>query len=201
MTDNNYLFAQWQATLGPGVVAPSVFDRILNAYSEPHRFYHTLAHLESCFRVLNRFFPTVSQSVRLTLWYHDIVYDTMSERNEDLSAEWALRDLRVLHLAEADVADLILATKHVGTSDLSPNAKIVVDVDLAILGETTEIYDQYEANVRKEYAEVPEETFWEHRKRILQRIANQEWIYQTPAMRHSDYEARAWQNLHRSLAR
>lgn len=207
MTDVNYLITQWQATVG--VKEISTLSRILEAYSEPHRHYHTLAHLEMCFRVLNQFFPSAHQSVKLALWYHDFVYDLMSERNEELSAERAFQDIQAMHLAwhaspqepDVDVGTLILATKHSRAEGLSPNGKIVVDVDLAILGETHEAYDAYEAAVRNEYAMIPEEVFWDHRKRILQRFVEREWIYQTPAMRHSDYEARAWQNLNRSLAR
>ena len=31
-----------------------VFDRLVSAYSEPHRFYHTLEHLSEMFKVAGK---------------------------------------------------------------------------------------------------------------------------------------------------
>ena len=64
------------------------------AYNEPQRHYHTLSHIRSMFEHLNeirRSTPFSAQELRilqLSIWFHDIVYETTSEpgSNEYLSA-------------------------------------------------------------------------------------------------------------------
>lgn len=56
---------------------------------------------------------------------------------------------------DADVAslvrDLILATKH-QADPLSADARILLDVDLSILGQSSERFECYDAQIRQEYA-------------------------------------------------
>ena len=52
------------------------------------------------------------------------------------------------------VADLILATKHAAVPT-DADARLVVDIDLSILGSAEERFDRYERDVRREYRWVP----------------------------------------------
>jgi predicted metal-dependent HD superfamily phosphohydrolase len=61
------------------------------------------------------------------------------------------------------------------------------------------VFDPYEADVRAEYAFVPDEPFRAGRLRLLKSFAERETIYSTEAgQKRSDEQARA--NLARSMA-
>lgn len=196
-----YLRSRWLRMFpedDPDPEVGAVFDRLIQNYAEPHRRYHTAEHLYACFRVLDEFFPEASMPVQLALWFHDIVYDPHSNENEEKSGEIALEELGRIDLEPFNVYDLILATKH-NEPPQGSEAKIVVDVDLSILGETPEAYHQYEQQVRQEYGWVPEEVFWAYRRSMLRQFMDHEWIFHTEVMRRSIFEERAWINLAASV--
>ena len=71
--------------------SPAVWERIRLAYSEPHRRYHTLAHLQAMFGHHADMAAqlTYPRAVRWAIWFHDYVYHTEADRyplNETLSA-------------------------------------------------------------------------------------------------------------------
>ena len=73
--------AQWnQMWVRWDVAAPdtTVFERLIAAYSEPHRKYHTLQHLNECFTKLEELRTETRhpEEVEFALWFHDAVYDT-----------------------------------------------------------------------------------------------------------------------------
>ena len=201
----DYLSARWVETLklvSSSGAPPTMFEEILVKYQEPWRFYHTLEHLRSGFEVLDRFFKSrVTGQVELALWYHDFEYDTRASDNESKSAEVASdRITKILQIPlnfAIEVGQLILATKY--TADPSMDqAKILLDVDLSILGETRVVFDQYEMAIRKEYSWVSEADFRKGQGEILKRFLKST-IYYTPEMRQSLYEVRARENLQRSI--
>lgn len=99
--------------------------------------------------------------------------------------------------AAPDVADrvhaLIMVTRH----DAVPAAndeRVLVDIDLAILGAERERFAEYESQVRREYAWVPEPMFREGRAKILRQFTERPSIYATDFFR-AELEARARRNL------
>lgn len=83
----------WQAA--GAMPAPDLFDRLLAAWSEPHRHYHTLQHLGEClanFRTLAHL-PEHPLEVRLALWFHDAIYELGRHDNEARSADWARAEM------------------------------------------------------------------------------------------------------------
>ena len=102
---------------GAGSYGATVFQAVIQAYSEPHRRYHTLVHLQDC---LQQFDVACSLAmhpveVEAALWFHDAVYDPRSSENEVRSAQWAqeaLRDAGVSTAIAQRVADLVLMTRH-----------------------------------------------------------------------------------------
>jgi predicted metal-dependent HD superfamily phosphohydrolase len=97
------------------------------------------------------------------------------------------------------VHDLVMATRH-DARPATPDAALVVDIDLAILGAEAERFDEYEVQVRQEYAWVPGPLFRRKRRAILEGLLARPGIYAT-AWFHPRFEARARANLRRSLAR
>ena len=171
-------------------------------YSEPQRHYHTVQHLDECFER----WPEVRAhaehpaEVELALWFHDAIYDTHRPDNEALSAALALRaalGLGVLQESAQRISDLILCTRHAVEPE-GADAETLIDVDLSILGATPQRFDEYETQVRQEYAWVPEEMFRQRRAAILEQFLARRHIYATGIFRER-YEPRARANLARSL--
>jgi predicted metal-dependent HD superfamily phosphohydrolase len=166
--------AQWQqmwARLGVTTPDASVFDRLVASYSEPHRKYHTTRHLDEC---LARFEELRTEAkhpeeVELALWFHDAIYDTRRQDNEARSAEWARATATAANLpadAAERISKLILATRHDAVPQDS-DEKVLIDVDLSILGEKPDRFDEYENQIREEYAWVPTLVFRAKRRDVL----------------------------------
>lgn len=191
----------WQ-TLGASAPDNTLFENLLGRYSEPHRKYHNDRHLDECLAGLAqvRAEATHPAEIELALWFHDAVYDSTSQDNEVRSAEWAHAACLEAGLAP-DVADrvhdLVLATRHDNTP-LAGDARIIADIDLSILGAPAERFDEYEHEVRQEYAWVPAQFFRRERRRILKQFLSLPRIFGT-AYFFNTFEAQARQNLQRSI--
>ncbi len=183
---------------------PHVLHELLTRYAEPHRVYHTAQHLAECSKHFQqaRELARNPGAVQLALWFHDAIYDTHSPHNEDQSAAWAVRVLAGVGAPttlQDSVRDMILATKHNAAPD-SPDAALTVDIDLSILGASATRFDEYETQVRHEYAWVPEEAFREARAKILREFLARPRIYSTDFF-YDRLEVPAKANLQRSVAR
>jgi predicted metal-dependent HD superfamily phosphohydrolase len=195
---------QWMATWrGLGALAPAgVYEDLIARYTEPHRHYHTARHLEECFAELANVRAEAERpaEVELALWFHDAIYEPKRHDNEERSAEWARR-VAVDAGLDASVADrvaaLVMATRHNALPD-GADARVLVDVDLAILGAAEERFDEYERGVRQEYAWVPAIVFRRERRKLLERILARPRIFQTRHLSETR-EQRARDNLARSL--
>ena len=191
----------WQqlGTAGSGELYTSVHA----AYQEPQRKYHTLQHLDEC---LLRFDEVKQHAdhpaeVELALWFHDAIYDLARKDNELRSAEWAKASIQACGLPDevgARVHALIMMTVH-NAVPAGRDAEALIDVDLSIFAAAPARFDEYEQQVRVEYAFVPEAVFRRERSRILREFLAREWLYSTPHFReHHELQARA--NLQRSIS-
>jgi predicted metal-dependent HD superfamily phosphohydrolase len=97
------------------------------------------------------------------------------------------------------VTSLILATRH-HAAGADPEACLLVDVDLAILGAAPARFREYERQIRDEYAHVPDGVFAHKRGEILEDFLRRPSLFATPAGR-ARYEAQARINLSGALAR
>ncbi|NJM77982.1 MAG: N-methyl-D-aspartate receptor NMDAR2C subunit [Acaryochloridaceae cyanobacterium RU_4_10] len=182
---------------------PSIYKQLIDRYSEPHRSYHTLQHLAECLEHLSsvRSLCHNSAEVEIALWFHDVVYDSHQHDNEALSARWAVQIAQGLGLSTEvceRLRSLILATQH-DTIPQTPDAKILVDIDLAILGASETRFDLYEKQVRQEYHWVPEDQFCKARRQILERFLARPFIYSTTYFQER-LEQQARSNLLRSIS-
>jgi predicted metal-dependent HD superfamily phosphohydrolase len=179
-----------------------VFSALLQAYSEPHRSYHNVTHLCHCLEELDtaRSLAEYPDEVEVALWFHDAVYEPLAKDNEARSAALAEQELLAASVSQgiiARVVSLTMATKHDG-SPTTLDAQLIVDIDLAILGQPPERFDAYEAGIRREYSMVPEDQFRQGRTVILEAFLRRPAIYHTDHFREQ-YEATARENLQRSL--
>lgn len=193
----------WQR-LGSVGDGRAVFDDLMRRWSEPQRAYHNLEHLEHCLAELDASIEFVADraAVEFALWFHDAVYDPKAADNEERSAELAGQVAGSAGLSVsfvAHVSTLILATKRHEPAANCDTA-VLLDVDLSILGQPSERFDRYEAEIRREYAWVPEAVFRVKRAEILAAFLARPAIYQTETFR-ARYEQTARANLQRSLDR
>ncbi len=200
----SYLAQNWQSTWRElGASAPKGWlDQVLESWDEPHRHYHTRAHLENC---LGAFEPVRRHcrhpaEVSLALWFHDVVYDTHSTNSEADSADLAERALFEAGITGplvGRVRALILATRHVG-GPVTQDEAILRDVDVLILGAEPTVYQQYEQGIRREYGWVPDEIFKDGRRQVLTNFLEQPRIYHLSEFQER-YESVARRNLNREL--
>ena len=179
------------------------FSHLVHRYSEPHRHYHNLQHLNECLMELDQVRPQVAQPAMLetALWFHDAIYDSQSgAHNESLSADLAAKALREDCVEEPfieGVHSLILMTKTHIVND-APDAAFMCDIDLSILGREEERFSAYEKAIRQEYAWVPEAEYVAGRRRVLEGFLERSHLYATPHFRER-YEKKARLNLQHSI--
>jgi len=181
----------------------ATYERLIKSYSEKHRAYHTLDHIEACFRHLSAVENELNapHEVELALWFHDVIYKPLSKTNEEDSADLAKTFLLkngVDAACATRVFDLIILTKAHKAPD-ETDAKFMLDIDLSILGTPPHIYDQFEKDVRFEYKWVPAPLFNKTRKGILQGFLERTQIYYTEYFQ-AKLETQAKENLARVIA-
>jgi predicted metal-dependent HD superfamily phosphohydrolase len=200
---NDAWHSAWQGVGAQGG-GEALRDSLLAAYAEPQRHYHTLQHLGECLHWFSavRHLAERPAEVELALWFHDAVYDVHRGDNEARSAEWADSSLREAG-ADGGVADrvaaLVMATRHSQPAS-GDDAQLLVDIDLAILGTEPARFDQYDQQIRAEYAFVPDGIYRAQRREVLQSFLDRPRLYATSPMRAA-LEAPARTNLRRAIER
>jgi predicted metal-dependent HD superfamily phosphohydrolase len=192
----------WAALDAP-VVPESVFDDLVAAYAEPHRAYHRFDHVLDCLCVFDDFSRGAEHpsEVETAIWFHDAIYDPTRHDNEARSADWAVDVLRRALAGEADtgrVRELVLATRHDAPA-ATADQRLLLDVDLSILGRSPAEFQRYEDEIRREYAWVPEAIYHERRADLLEGFLRRDPLFLTPELR-SRFEAQARTNLTASIS-
>lgn len=199
--------ASWDASwreLGARSGDMALFARLIGCYSEPHRRYHTLQHLRECFELFTpvRRLARRPAEIELALWFHDAYYDVHRDDNEARSADLARASVLAagLDTACADrIHALVMATVH-EAAPADPDAQLMVDVDLSILGSPAARFEESDRQIREEFGHVPWPQFREARMRVLRGFLAKPRLYSTPLF-HDTYEAQARQNLKKALQR
>ncbi len=202
---DNYLVEHWYALMN-AMSLPSnnnVRDRLLDAYQQPHRHYHTVKHLADCLENYEQVKHQAidADNIALALWFHDAIYQPMRNDNELASAQWAMQFMREANLSTQRmqaIHALIMATQH-NVVPTDHDQQLLVDIDLSILGSSPDRYDQFEHDVRNEYRWVPGFIFRKKRKEILQSFLDRDRIYLNDYF-FLRFEQSARENLSRTVA-
>jgi predicted metal-dependent HD superfamily phosphohydrolase len=177
---------------------------LIERWSEPHRRYHTKAHLFGVLTSLDEIADdgAAPRSVGLAAWFHDAVYrGTAGQDEEDsaLLAEARLRNGGLSHREITEVGRLIrLTAAHRPKTD-DDGGQLLCDADLSVLGRDPSGYRRYTAQVRAEYAQVPDELFRAGRAKVLEQLLGLEPLFHTERARKL-WLARARTNLSEELA-
>ena len=178
----------------------SLWTTIESQYTFKNRHYHNLSHLYNMFLQLEDFKTEIEDfdSLRLAIWYHDIIYKSTTKDNEEQSAlfaEKALKDLKHDSFNIENIKNLIISTKKhelILTENLD-NAYLL-DLDLSILGTDWEIYNKYTQNIRKEYKIYPDILYKPGRKKVLKHFLERDSLYFTERFK-TKFEKQARNNL------
>ncbi len=179
-----------------------LWEELVSFYTNEHRYYHSLSHLENVFLRLKEVRELISDwdVVLFSLFYHDIIYDVEKSDNEERSADLAEKCLLQLQVPVARIQkcrEQILATKnHDVQSDRDAN--YFTDADLSILGQEWESYLEYARNVRKEYAVFPDAVYNPGRAKVLKHFLEMDRIFKTDYF-HDRLEKQAKENMQREL--
>ncbi len=178
-----------------------IFNKLIAAYSEKQRAYHTLQHLYECLVLLDSIRSDLKDaySVELALWFHDAIYDPQAKDNELKSAElfgrYMAHDLSV-EIVKKIKRWIITTQKHEATDEL--DLQFLLDIDLAILATSPARFAEYEQQIQQEYAWVDPDVYSIKRKEVLAHFYQTESLYQTEYFQQN-FEQRAKQNLNRIL--
>jgi predicted metal-dependent HD superfamily phosphohydrolase len=174
------------------------------AYSEPHRSYHDERHLKECLAELDWVTGLTERERRLLKWailWHDAVYEPGQRNNEEQSAELARFELDRCGVPDADsaeVARLIRATEFHLSDPRDRLGRLIVSIDLAILGSDDDRYAEYVAGVRTEYKHVPEDLWRTGRALVLKRLLDSDPLFPDPDFQRR-LEERARHNMEAEL--
>lgn len=191
----------WRELIGrhtahPG--APEAGRALLAAWSQPHRRYHSVAHLRDILARVEELadWAEDADAVRLAAWYHDAVYDGRPD-DEERSARRAEEELSRLDVPPGLVDEVARLVRMTITHDPAPgdrNGEVLSDADLAALAVAGEDYRRNTAAIRAEYPHVPEEVFRKGRLAVLAALLEGPGVFRTESGRLR-WEAAARDNL------
>lgn len=181
----------WSRAVG-AVDGSKAWQTLDSAYGDPARAYHNWSHVKAMLGGLDDVrhvaeFGAVSwDEVEQAIFFHDAIYEAAREDNEARSAEFFKTSAGERPAMGQDaverVAAMILATaQHLPTADIS--TRLLLDLDLAVLGGSPEHYALYARAVRAEYAAVPDDAWRIGRAAVMRRFLDRERIYQTSHFR------------------
>jgi predicted metal-dependent HD superfamily phosphohydrolase len=186
--DISKLEAQWHAFFprrDRDLIA-GIWAEVRDKYSEPQRFYHHLGHLVDLFEYWDRYYAHLHHPrvVGLVLVGHDVLYDIGAQDNEERSAVYTGERLERLGEDPATVSrvmELIRMTAVHACPRDDPDAALMLDMDMAIIGAPPNDYDRYAQAIEAEYSQIyAPEAFWRGRlSRFIDLLLQQPRLFKT----------------------
>ena len=182
-----------------------LWREILSAYTNENRHYHNLEHLLELFIQADKFRSKIKDfdTLELSIWYHDIIYQCLRKDNEEKSALFAKYRLEAINYPRQKLVrcyEQINATKkHELTKESNDlDTALFLDFDLVILGKDWVTYEKYFQQIRKEYSIFPAFLYNRGRKKVIRQLLDRPQLYKTNYyVEH--YEKTARINLQREL--
>lgn len=181
---------------------------LVNVYKS--RPYHNLTHLAYMLNMYkiylthtdkNDITPHTTFNITLAIFLHDYIYDVERDDNEEASAQLAHEICKgaMFYHPRKILFDLILATKHINDTPLTGDAAILADIDLSLLGtQSPQIWDNYCAGIRKEYAIYSNQKYAHSRIAFLKRLLMRKRIFNTEFF-YQRFEKQARKNIKKEI--
>jgi predicted metal-dependent HD superfamily phosphohydrolase len=193
----------WDMAGGEIKPGKALAEILIEAYSHPSRAYHNLRHINQMLDELATFKDAADHpaAIALAIGGHDVIYNPALKDNEERSAVFitgALKSLGISAEIIHRVHALVMATKHHAPSN--QDEMIIVDADLAILGQGPYAYSSYSKAIRQEYRMYDDEQYIHGRTKFLESLLDKPHIFHLPHNRvHLEGPAR--RNIKRELAK
>ncbi len=201
----NFLFVSWRDTFSsfslPEDKGVEIFTHLGSQYKEDSRHYHNWKHIKVMLKELDNYPEKINDrlSIELAIWFHDAIYVPLRKDNESRSAKFFHEQLSP-HLPIEKVRKImayIEATKnHAKTID--KDLQVLLDLDLAILGQSLTVYQKYSQQIREEFGYVPNFFYKKGRRLVLKSFLDRPVIYQTSFFREQ-LEKKARENINLEL--
>jgi predicted metal-dependent HD superfamily phosphohydrolase len=162
-------------------------EQFVQRYTEPHRYYHTLAHISSMIACLDVRLSEIKdqKAVELAIFFHDWIYEPQGASNEAESVlvfeKFAIEiglaanlRLKVVRLVEATVKHEIADNV---PSEEDTDMKLFLDFDLEVLGRNWEEYKIYASQIRREYSCFEQQEYNIGRATVLSKFLARDKIY------------------------
>jgi predicted metal-dependent HD superfamily phosphohydrolase len=179
-------------------------DAIFDRYSEPWRHYHVPKHLGDMLTYLVENAVSLKHP-RTTIWAalgHDEIYVPQAPKgvNEELSAQ--LSEARLERYIPTEqikkVGAYIRATATHEWDGEDTDLAFLLDADMKILGSSAADFDEYNANIAKEFSFVDTKSYYQGRTEVLKSFFFKPRLFITDTA-YEEFELQAKANLERTL--
>lgn len=181
--------------------ADNIWSTICCKYTETHRYYHTLVHIQDMLRKKNQIKSKIKdeETFVLAIFFHDIFYHPENTTNEEDSVRYldVFENIDYHKANIQKVSDYIMQTKqHNVINSNDEDLKLFIDIDMSILGSDSNTYDWYTKQIRSEYSHINDADYSKGRSDFLRntkgRIFASDYFYDI-------LEAKAKENISREL--
>ncbi len=181
--------------------ADALVEEYRAAYSQPHRRYHNLEHINYLLSALT-VVPQPSPALLMAAMYHFFFYDAAAEDNEKRSADYLKTKLQAAgvnnNFIDSVVSIMLAPVNSVDMTFASVEAQHLADADMSIYGESPDVYNRYVAAVREEFGNIGDFAWYQMRSRFLLSLLKQVRIFHTEEF-HSKFEKHARANMANEL--
>ncbi len=171
------------------------YKKLLKNYTEPHRFFHTLNHINECFDCARENDFHLNNIQNWSLIFHDFIYYPDKDNNEQRSCNEFRKFVDIFspqNLKEQfynEVETMIMATKdHVSNNE---QIQQILDCDMSIFCSNSLRFKEYERQIREEYSFAGKQ-YIPKRIEFLQNLLNKERIFY---LLSSEKELKARENI------
>lgn len=188
--------------------AKEIFEDFMNTYDKPSRGHHGIKHIETMLKGFDDFMVHSPDSIkvknpdefRFAIFMHDYINGEEEEVEKSAEAAKTLLNRAFDGYDASNVEKLIFATDYSKTDRiLSFEEKLMQDLDLIILGESREKYNNYAKLIRLQYSDFSDDVFKPARAKIMQGFLDRPFIYNTQYYR-ARYEEKARENISKEIA-
>lgn len=174
---------RWMSLCSSATVSDAIATKwwlcLSDHYSSPVRHYHTLKHIEHLLRLTDQHQLRRPLIVSMAIFFHDIIYDPRAPDNEEKSAAMFAQFADEAGFMQQHDVELVkhyvMETKrhdhqHDPLAEEDRDLDLFLDADLAILGSSSDDYDRYTVQVRKEYSHLSDAAFKSGRSAFLSKM-------------------------------
>ncbi len=183
---------------GDNTEVQHILSYLEKQYNNENRFFYNLTHVTYQLKLLeqNHYLLKDEEVVFFAIWFRHISNDTWRTNNEERSAYVArlkLTDARVPNSTIQKVIQYISGCKNY-SQPLENDEAVFQDLDLAVFGIDSSVYEIYSDQIRKEWRRMPSFILNKRRKNFLHLLLDRDTIYNTEKFQ-TTYELQARRNI------